>query len=149
MSWNQRLTIARTNAQIKKSDFAKRVGVSAATVTDWEAGDIKKLDAEKMIRICQILGVSAEWLVTGRELKTINPYHALDVETIHVVQVMQNMTEYQRHLAAQIVDSIAQPMPSSQLIEQIKEVDDFIQESDTAAIDVVNAASPRHKNKSQ
>jgi transcriptional regulator with XRE-family HTH domain len=65
MSWNERLKEARENAGITKSELAKRAGVSAPTVTDWESGEIKKIDGENLLRVCGVVGVPPEWLIFG------------------------------------------------------------------------------------
>lgn len=65
MKWNDRVKEARVNAGISKSDFAKAVKVSAPTVTDWESGEIKKIDGENLLRAASVLGVTAEWIIFG------------------------------------------------------------------------------------
>lgn len=67
MNWNQRLQQARTAAGISKAEVAKRVGVSPPTVTDWESGEIKKIDGENLLRVCSVLGVAPDWLMFGSD----------------------------------------------------------------------------------
>ncbi len=67
MNWNQRLAQARTEKNIKKTDLAKLVGVSPATVTQWEAGTTKELKGENLTTVCRVLGVSPSWLLYGKE----------------------------------------------------------------------------------
>lgn len=62
-TWHKRLTYAREKRGIKKSAFAKLVGVSAPTVTDWESGDIKMLDGVKLVSVCKVLDIQAKWLL--------------------------------------------------------------------------------------
>lgn len=62
-TWNQRVTYMREKMRITKSELAKRVGVSAATVTNWELGKIKKLSEEHLISLSKVLSVSVEWLL--------------------------------------------------------------------------------------
>jgi len=65
MTWNERITQAREAKNIKKSAFAKLVGVSAPTVTDWESGQIKKIDGENLIKVCSVLEITPAWLLHG------------------------------------------------------------------------------------
>lgn len=65
MTWQNRLTQAREQAGMQKTDFAKACGVSTATTTDWENGEIKSLSAEKLLTICDVLDISPFWLMRG------------------------------------------------------------------------------------
>jgi transcriptional regulator with XRE-family HTH domain len=58
---------ARKGKGMSKTDLAEASGVSGATVTEWENGNIKRLDAENLLRSCQALGVSPYWLMFGVE----------------------------------------------------------------------------------
>jgi len=51
----------------KKSDFARAVGVSPPTVTDWEKmeGGIAKISGENLVAVCKLLGIHSEWLIDG------------------------------------------------------------------------------------
>lgn len=63
MTWHKRLTQAREAKNIKKSAFAKLVGVSAPTVTDWENGDTKMIEGSNLVKVCQALDISPAWLL--------------------------------------------------------------------------------------
>lgn len=65
MNWHTRITEAREAKGLSKAQLARDCGVSSPTVTDWESGKIKNLDAANMLRICKILGVDPNWLVFG------------------------------------------------------------------------------------
>lgn len=67
MTWNSRLKKARTDLAISKSELAKTVGVSAPTMTDWESGEIKKIDGENLLKLSDALGVSPRWLLWGKQ----------------------------------------------------------------------------------
>jgi transcriptional regulator with XRE-family HTH domain len=66
VNWNERLKQTRTARGITKSDLAKTVGVSAPTMTDWESGEIKRIDGENLLRLSDALGVSPHWLMWGK-----------------------------------------------------------------------------------
>jgi transcriptional regulator with XRE-family HTH domain len=65
MNWHTRLTQARTAKGIGKSAFAKLVGVSAPTITQWENGDTKKIEGSNLVTVCRVLGITPEWLLSG------------------------------------------------------------------------------------
>lgn len=69
--WKQRLKSARLAKGLNKTKFAKAVGVSNPTVTDWEksAGDggIKELSGLNLTKVCQVLDVTPGWLLHGEE----------------------------------------------------------------------------------
>ncbi|WP_257638201.1 LexA family transcriptional regulator [Janthinobacterium sp. UMAB-56] len=65
MNWHKRLTQAREEKGIKKSAFAKLVGVSPPTVTDWENGETKMIEGANLVKVCSALGISPEWLLDG------------------------------------------------------------------------------------
>jgi transcriptional regulator with XRE-family HTH domain len=67
MNWHKRLTIARERKGLKKSAFAKLAGVSAPTVTDWENGDTKMIEGSNLVKVCEVLEITAEWLINGLE----------------------------------------------------------------------------------
>lgn len=52
---------------MSKAELARACNVSAPTVTDWESGKIKNLDAANMLTICEVLAVEPRWLVWGFE----------------------------------------------------------------------------------
>lgn len=67
-TWNERIRNTRERLGIKKGEFAKRVGVSAPTVTDWESGTIKKIDGANLVAAARELHVTPEWIMTGKDL---------------------------------------------------------------------------------
>jgi transcriptional regulator with XRE-family HTH domain len=66
MNWNKRITEKRTEIGMSKAEFSRRVGVSGATVTDWENGVIKTLAGENLVKAASVLHVSPEWLLKGK-----------------------------------------------------------------------------------
>lgn len=52
---------------MSKAELARACEVSAPTVTDWENGNIKNLDAANMLTICKVLRVDPYWLVFGMD----------------------------------------------------------------------------------
>ena len=67
MKWNQRLTQAREAKNLRKSELGRLIKVSAPTITDWESGEIESLKAENLMKVCEALGVTEDWLMNGQE----------------------------------------------------------------------------------
>lgn len=66
MTLGERICAAREGARLSKAELARRVGVSRATVGQWESGEIKRLEAENLLRLADVLRVDPTWLLTGR-----------------------------------------------------------------------------------
>jgi len=68
--WKLRLRQSRERKALNKTELAKRLGVSNATVTDWEkgidVGGIKELSASSLVKIHEVLGVDLYWLLSGK-----------------------------------------------------------------------------------
>jgi phage repressor protein C with HTH and peptisase S24 domain len=82
--WKNRLKQARENKGLNKTEFAKLVKVSNPTVTDWEKsfadGGIKEISGTKLTRVCDILGIEAEWLLTGKGKRERSPAQLIKQE---------------------------------------------------------------------
>jgi transcriptional regulator with XRE-family HTH domain len=109
-----RIKKARLAANIKKAEIARRVGVSAPTVSDWESGKIKSIEGENLLRLAQTLGVTPNWLLTGKESgypallpdQSSNDEPALTLRQQALLNLFESLTddqqdEYMRSLEAQ------------------------------------------------
>lgn len=62
--------------RVKQKDLAKAVGVSAPTVNDWLSGKSQSIRGQFLVRVAKELGVSADWLATGRgEMRSSRQTH--------------------------------------------------------------------------
>ena len=87
MSLGERIRIARDAKGLKQSELAEMIEVkSAGVISNWEK-DINKPDADKIIKLCEVLEISASYLldyygntlnVSLEEQKHIKKYRALD-----------------------------------------------------------------------
>lgn len=64
-TWYQRMIAARQARGLTKTGFAKLVGVSQPTVTDWENGKMQP-NGVNLLNASRVLGMSPEQLMTGR-----------------------------------------------------------------------------------
>ncbi len=65
---SERIFKILNDKQISQNSFAKEVGLAASTISDWKT---KKTNptAEKIIPICEALGVTPEQLLTGKGIE--------------------------------------------------------------------------------
>lgn len=68
--WKLRLKAAREAKGLNKTEFAKAVRASNATVTDWEKsvadGGIQVISGVRLTKVCEVLAVDAAWLLHGK-----------------------------------------------------------------------------------
>ena len=58
----QRIAAARRRRGMKARELAKVVGVDSKMLSKWEVGNCNPC-AKNIIRLCKVLGVSADWLL--------------------------------------------------------------------------------------
>lgn len=66
MGIEQRIKKARESAGLSKSELARRLGVHPSTCIQWETKGGTTPSMNHLIEAATILGVSLEWLGTGR-----------------------------------------------------------------------------------
>ena len=65
---NMRISIAaaRVNSRLNQREFADKIGVSLATVTNWEKGKTEP-DASQLRRISQLSGIPMDYIFVQEE----------------------------------------------------------------------------------
>lgn len=66
-TWNARITEAREAKKMTKADLARACKVAPPTISDWESGAIKTLEAPNLLKICDALHVDPWWLLLGTD----------------------------------------------------------------------------------
>lgn len=64
--WHLRLKAAREAAGLRQIDLAAQIGVSTATLSDWEAGKIEDPKASNLLAIAEALSVSPDSILYGQ-----------------------------------------------------------------------------------
>jgi transcriptional regulator with XRE-family HTH domain len=105
-TWNERLKFARTGAQLRQKDIADEVGVSSATVSDWESGEIKNLEGENLLKVCDMLNISPHWLLLGKGEMTMQ---ALTNDDLHALKINRALGVKERRAWYRAGDSLAEP----------------------------------------
>lgn len=67
-----RVRSARRKASISQTELARRIGVSASAVAQWEHPAGTHPSVSSLIRILEITGVSLDWLVMGKRINGVN-----------------------------------------------------------------------------
>jgi transcriptional regulator with XRE-family HTH domain len=106
-TWHKRLTAARKAKALKPSELARRVGVSAPTITEWENGQIKTITADNMLSVCLELGITPLWLMRGQGPRSAADGHQgpepLDPLAREILANLPGLTpEQQQAIAAEI-----------------------------------------------
>lgn len=115
--WNDRLKKAFDESDFNKTRFAKAVGVSGPTVTDWMAGEIKNLKAESAQKICKVLNIRAEYLIDGKG----------PMRPGQNVAERQDIAEISRFdVAASMGSGLAMPTDYTEVIERISVSIDYL-----------------------
>ena len=122
MSLGERIRKARDSKGLKQSELAELIEVkSAGVISNWEK-DINKPDADKIIKLCEVLGISASYLldyygnsisVSIEEQEHIKKYRTLDEHGKKIVDIVTDVecermteqkeidiSEYTRNIAA-------------------------------------------------
>ena len=66
MELKDRIAQARKAAGLSQEQLGEKLGVSGQAVSEWESGAVSP-DAAALAAMCRELGVSADWLLLGRE----------------------------------------------------------------------------------
>lgn len=61
-----RIVDARKQLDISKAELARRVGVTRATVTMWESGQIESLRDDNLLQLAELLNLNPRWLNSGK-----------------------------------------------------------------------------------
>ncbi|CAD7856067.1 MAG: hypothetical protein [Olavius algarvensis Gamma 1 endosymbiont] len=64
-----RVTTARERVGFSQANLAKRVGVTPGVINKIEPGETKGAKPETLAALGRTLGVSMEWLATGKEVR--------------------------------------------------------------------------------
>lgn len=78
MDLADRLKTAMRAAGVRQIDLATATGSSRASVSKWLSGGTAEIRGERLIAAAKLLGVSPEWLATGKETKPAPAQAKLD-----------------------------------------------------------------------
>lgn len=105
-TWHERLKFAREQVGLRPIDLAKEVGVSSATASDWESGETKKIEGENLLKVCDLLNISPNWLLFG---KGDMVQTSLTDDDIHALKINRSLGSKERKAWYRAGDSLAEP----------------------------------------
>ena len=59
-----KIAAARKRANMTQEELAHKLSVSRQSVSKWESG-LAYPETEKLVRLCEVLGINADWLLRG------------------------------------------------------------------------------------
>lgn len=126
MNWSQRIKQLRQEresenpANFSPAAFAKKVGVSGATVSDWESGVIKQISGPNLVKVASVLGVKPEWIITGLGSPDgrQQPQEVVSDEQRDLWALWSDLFDYQR---AEYLDKLRGDVQKNQ--ELVREID--------------------------
>lgn len=71
--WGSRVQSRRKSLGLRQSELARRVGVSAASVNDWESGKTKAISGVNLLRLADALEVASDWIIEGTDPQPAPP----------------------------------------------------------------------------
>ncbi|BBE08601.1 Putative phage repressor [Mycoavidus cysteinexigens] len=90
-----------------KAQLARAVGVRPASVTQWENGDTKNLDAGNCILICESLGIRPKWLVFGHGPK----YQTTEKNIRSAITLLESLPDLEVERAINVLRSVFNELP--------------------------------------
>ncbi|MCG9026732.1 helix-turn-helix domain-containing protein [Laribacter hongkongensis] len=66
MALSDRLKLALAQSGKTRAELTKHIGIKAPSMTAWLDGTTKNIKSENLLKAAAFLGVSAEWLVSGK-----------------------------------------------------------------------------------
>jgi transcriptional regulator with XRE-family HTH domain len=82
----QRIKQARLQAGLQQFEVAQRCGVSRAAVSNWENG--QGIRSQKLIEFARVVGVPAEWLITGARTAASDRASPADLDPIQLQRLI-------------------------------------------------------------
>ncbi len=130
----ERIKFAREQKGLLQSELAKLINVkSSGVISNWEK-DLNKPDAEKIVRICSVLDVSASYLLdyygksdnnfTAHETNHINKYRNLDKYGQELVDLVldKELDRCQKTIPATIINMKNRSGAAKRLVEYFRSV---------------------------
>ena len=91
----QRIMVRRKSLRMTQEELADKLGVSAQMISNLELGK-KAIRPENLARVCEVLGLSADFVLTGANTKTAVDAVAKKLVqlTAEELQMVSDMIDY-------------------------------------------------------
>ena len=81
MTIAERILKLRKDAGLSQEAFAEKLGVSRQSVSKWESGNVMP-DLDKVVAMCELFGISTDYLLTANLKRWIPQGEALQNDKI-------------------------------------------------------------------
>jgi DNA-binding Xre family transcriptional regulator len=112
-TWHERFTLAIEQTNLRPTDIAKAIGVSNATVSDWESGETKKIEGENLLKVCDLLKINPKWLLFGKGAMS-SELNIEDKKLKHILMIAQDLPEYGKDKAIKELTDITELIRQAQ-----------------------------------
>ena len=92
----QRIMARRRSLRMTQEELAEKLGVSTQMISNLELGK-KAIRPENLVRVCDVLELSADFVLTGTNTKS-----AVDIVADKLIQ----LTEEELHMVSDMIDYI-------------------------------------------
>lgn len=83
---SDRLKLAMNHAGISQAELSRACGVKPPSVHGWLSGKSKFLRGENLLKAAAVLGVSQEWLATGKGMMLDHGHDSQNLQTLFVTR---------------------------------------------------------------
>lgn len=90
----QRIMLRRKSLRMTQEDFAEKIGVSPQMISNLELGK-KAIRPENLAKVCEVLDLSADFVLTGANTKT-----AIDT----VAEKLTQLTDAELQMVSEMID---------------------------------------------
>jgi transcriptional regulator with XRE-family HTH domain len=104
MSFKENLREAIDFNGIEQKELARKADISLRNIENYLRENASIPSAENAVRIAQVLGVSVEYLVTGKEIKQKSIHYSGEIKM--ALEIITQMEEKNRKMAITIIKSM-------------------------------------------
>jgi transcriptional regulator with XRE-family HTH domain len=104
MSFRENLKEAINYSGLEQKELAHKANISLRNIENYLRENASIPVADKAVKIAQVLGVSVEYLVTGKDLKQQTVQYPLEAKM--VAEITAQMKEKNRKMAVAIIKSM-------------------------------------------
>lgn len=120
-SFAERLRAKRAESGLTQAQLARKSGVTRGAISQWETGDVQRVDATPLLRWARALGTTLEYLLEGETPPNSCNEHASDYATGAAPRELgawwRALTPTQREAVTNQVRALA--LHNAELLEQL------------------------------
>jgi transcriptional regulator with XRE-family HTH domain len=102
----KRISIARENAKLSKSQITDIMCLSRSICGKWEKG-ISSPSTQHLVKLAEVLQVSFDWLATGKEVeKDLDKIVDENTQNIKITQIVKRLNKQQKSKLLGFLESV-------------------------------------------